>query len=368
MRRAAYTWVEHSDWMVGELCGRKKPDELFHGACAAGHKAYWHSAWKGLPDHELLGKLDPDLKKVAERYGHTPQHAFVKAGTLSPEWARKLGLSEEVVVSGSSFDAHAGAVGAGIREKTMICTIGTSAVDMIVARAEELKGKDIRHNCGQAENSILPGYIGVESGQASFGDIFAWYKQLLMWPAHLVEDEDLQHMLAQKLLPELEKAAGKLPDEPFPIATDWFNGRRYPYTDDFQTASLTGLRLGMSAPYIYRALVFGAVCGLRRIVDGFTGQGIALDQVIAVGGISQKSAYIMQMMADVLNKDIAVTDELQTCALGAAMYAAVGSGLYATAQEASEHMAARIVKVYHPDQERHVLYEKHYLRYLEMAE
>ena len=78
----------------------------------------------------------------------------------------------------------------------------------------------------------------------------------------------------------------------------------------------------MEPPYVYRALVFGAVCGMKRIVAGFEEQGIEIHNVTAVGGISKKSEYVMQMMADVLGKEVAIVDADQTCALGAAIYAA----------------------------------------------
>lgn len=183
IRQAAYTWEEHCDWMTGILCGETRPEKIYHSACAAGHKALWHSEWNGLPAASVLEQLDPYLVQVRERYGNAPQPSTVKVGTLCPEWAKKLGLKESTVISGSSFDAHAGAVGAGIQKKTFVCTMGTSCVDMFVEKPENLKGKDIQAYCGQAENSILPGYVGVETGQAAFGDIFAWFKRLLEWPA-----------------------------------------------------------------------------------------------------------------------------------------------------------------------------------------
>lgn len=375
VREAAYTWEEHSDWMVGELCGETRPEEIFHGACAAGHKAYWHSAWNGLPSAKLLGQLDPYLVQVCERYGKKPQHAAVRVGTLSPKWAARLGLSEKVVVSGSSFDAHAGAVGAGIKEKTIVCTLGTSAVDMIVEHTEKLYGKKLNQYCGQAENSILPGLVGVETGQAAFGDIFAWFKKLMLWPIqnmkqYLGEEQfEMVYKAADdNMLPDLQKAAERLPDNPFPISLDWFNGRRYPNTDDFQDAMIDGLRLGMEAPYLYRSLVFGAVCGLKRIVSGFETQGIVLDQVIAVGGISKKSGFVMQMMADLLNKSIQIVDADQTCALGAAIYAAVGSGVYKDIQEASIHMASKVIGTYEPNREKNEFYQEKYAEYLKLAE
>lgn len=375
IREAAYTWEEHSDWMVGVLCGETRPEQIFHGACAAGHKAYWHSEWGGLPAADILEKLDPYLVLVRERYGHAPRPAVVKVGTLCEEWSKRLGLGRDVVISGSSFDAHAGAVGAGIREKTMICTMGTSAVDMIVEKAENLAGKNIKRFCGQAENSILPDLVGVETGQAAFGDIFAWFKKLLLWPvenAREVLGEEvctrLCRTLDERMLVDLQKAAEALPDEPFPVSLDWFNGRRYPDTDDFQKAAIGGLRLGMEPPYLYRSLVFGAVCGMKRIVEGFEEQGIEIHNVIAVGGISKKSEYVMQMMADVLGKQVAIVDADQTCALGAAIYAAVGSGAYGSVSEASERLAAKEIRRFEPDFKRHEFYMGHYAEYIRLAE
>lgn len=374
VRKAAYTWEEHSDWMVGVLCGETRPEQIYHGACAAGHKAYWHSEWGGLPAAELLERLDPCLVQIRERYGKAPLPAMVKAGHLCPEWAKRLGLSEEVVISGSSFDAHAGAVGAGIREKTMVCTMGTSAVDMIVEKAENLQGKDIKCFCGQAENSILPDLVGVETGQAAFGDIFAWFKKLLLWPMQCIEKEldseqykQLYKKLDDNILLELQRHAEQLPEEPFPISLDWFNGRRYPDTDDFQKAMISGLRLGMEAPVLYRSLVFGAVCGLKRIVKSFEDQQIEISNVIAVGGISKKSEYVMQMMADVLEKTISIVDSDQTCALGAAIYAAVGSGIFEDEKKASAHMAARVTQKFEPCREKADFYKKHYKEYLQLG-
>ena len=373
IRKKAYTWVEHCDWIVGELCGNTDPAKMYHSSCAAGHKALWNSHWKGLPAKEVLDQLDPYLGEVRERFGQNPGPATVAAGKLSDKWAKKLGLPDTVIVSGSAFDAHAGAVGAGISEKTLVSTIGTSAVDMLIDHPENLEKKQIHDYCGQAEDSILPDYMGIETGQSAFGDIFAWFKEMLLWPLHHAagaetEETELFREMEKNLLNNLEKAASELPEEPFPIALDWFNGRRYPDTDDFQKAAVTGLSLGTSAPVLYRSLIFGALCGLRRIVEGFERTGIEIDNVIVVGGISKKSVYIMQMMADVLGKETVIVDSDQTCALGAAIYAAVACGKYRTAAEAISHMAAKVVCCYRPDRGKVDFYDRQYDRYLELAE
>lgn len=372
IREAAYTWTEHCDWIVGALCGNIRPEEIYHSACAAGHKALWHSAWNGLPDSGVLGSVDPYLALVRERYGNAPRPAAVKAGQLTKEWADRLGLPEHIAVSGSSFDAHAGAVGAGIREKTMVCTLGTSAVDMIVVKADYLNGKDIRSFGGQAEDSILSGFVGIETGQAAFGDIFAWFKKILMWPIEQAkacaegnEYDAVCRQMEERMLTELQKQAAQLPEDVFPIALDWFNGRRYPDTDDFQKSVIGNLTLGTDAPHIYRALVFGAICGLKRILDGFENADIEIQHIAAVGGISKKSDYIMQMMADVLQKRVAVLDADQTCALGSAIYAAVAGGIYPDVEAASANMAAKCIREFIPDRTKN--YKPHYKEYLRLA-
>ena len=375
IREAAYTWTEHCDWMVGSLCGRTRPEEIYHSACAAGQKALWHSEWNGLPDAEILGSIDPYLALVRERYGNNPAPAVTLAGHLTGEWAEKLGLPQGICVSGSSFDAHAGAVGAGIREKTIVCTLGTSAVDMLVETSESLQGKEIRRFGGAAEHSILPGYVGIETGQAAFGDIFGWFKRVLLWPLEQSGrflDPETYHRLCQEMddimLAELQRQAGELQDDIFPIALDWFNGRRYPDTDDSRRAVIGGLALGAQAPCIFRALVFGAVCGLKRIVDGFEKAELVIEKVVAVGGISKKSAYVMQMMADVLGKQIEILDADQTCALGAAIYAAVASGAHKDVHGASAHMAAKCVGEFKPDETKTEFYREQYQKYLRLAQ
>ena len=374
IRENAYTWVEHSDWIAGLLCGNTNPEDIEHNACAAGHKALWNSHWHGLPSSDVLSRLDPYLSIVRERYGQEPLPAGSVAGKLCQEWADKLGLKAGIAIAVGSFDAHAGAVGAGIKEKTLITTIGTSAVDMLIAKPEVVEGKNIRRYCGQAENSIYPGFIGIETGQSAFGDIFAWFKKTLLWPVeHAIlvsnerEFEKIRTELEDNLLKWLQEEAEKLPYEPFAISLDWYNGRRYPDTDDQQKASCKGLTLGTSAPELYRALVFGAACGLKRICDGLENAGVEIEEVIAVGGISKKSTYVMQLLADLLNKKIIVLESDQTCALGAAIYAAIASGAKKDMKEACEDMASKPIGSFRPDLNKNEIYSIKYEEYLQLT-
>lgn len=368
VREAAWSWVEMADWIPAVLTGRTQPETMYRCFCASGHKALWHSDFGGLPARECLAALHPHLAEIAARYRKTPGMATDRVGPLLSRWQAEWGLPDGVIVSGSSLDAHAGAVGAGIRPGTLVKVIGTSTVDMAVVRPGEVEGKALRTVCGLAQNSILPGYIGLEAGQSAFGDMFAWFRNLLMWGVRLVEgDETARDRLQDTLLARLE---AELPGDDVPMdltALDWFNGRRYPDNDDSLRSAIAGLSLGSDAPGVYRALVFAAVNGSRAVVEGITGAGIDLRDVIAVGGIAHKSPYVMQLMADVLNRTVRVCASRQTCALGAAMYAAVAAGLHGDLFAAQTRMGAGFSKTYQPDPARRAQVEAQYQRYQRLA-
>lgn len=370
VREAAWSWVEHCDWITGLLTGNLVPEKMYRCSCAAGHKALWHSAWGGLPSVDCLSGIDPYLGRVAETFGTNVRPADHPAGRITPEWAKRLGVPEGTTVGGTSLDAHAGAVGAGIKKNVLVTNVGTSTVDMLIEHAGVLEGKNLKHACGMAENSIVPGYVGIEAGQAAFGDIFAWFRKLLMWPVSNMGlvDEKTARAIGDRLIEALTEEARLLDDESALTALDWFNGRRYPNTNEFVTAAITGLTLGTTAPQIFKALANAAVFGLKRIVDSFRNEGLRIDEVIAVGGIAQKSPYIMQMTADVLGCRVNVSATTQACARGAAIYAAVSAGLYDTIEEAQEHLCEGYTRSYDPDPVKKDAYEKLYAKYCALAE
>lgn len=380
VKQAAYTWVEHCDWFVGLLTGQTDPLTMYRSSCAAGHKALWHSAFNGLPSEECLQQLDPYLVLVKQRYGSGPRHADSAAGIISKAWAAQLGINEQVIISGSSFDAHAGAVGAGIRPYTLVKVAGTSTVDMMIELPERLKNKEMKHVCGMAEHSIIPGYVGIEAGQAAFGDIFAWFKSLMLWPVEqmlqhsevLSEEQKklLQEQCSKELLYRLEEAAKEIPllAANQITALDWFNGRRYPVLNENVKGTMAGLHLGSTAPAIYQALIMSAVFGAKRIFDSFIENGLRIDRIIVIGGIAKKSPYIMQMMSDVLGRPIMISKEDQVCAKGAAIYAAVAAGLFASIEEAQQIYCEPYEADYYPNPDKQQDYAMKYGQYMKLAQ
>jgi len=369
IRDAAYSWVELADWIPAILTGNTRPDNIKRSRCAAGHKAMWNAAWEGLPSEEFLVTVDPMLKGLRERLYKNTYTSDISAGGLISKWAKKLGIPEGIAVTVGAFDPHMGAVGAGITNKTFVKVIGTSCCDMAVAPSDEVGEKTVAGICGQVDGSIVPGLIGFEAGQSSFGDVYAWFKDVLMWPVENLLDDDRQKAeINEKLITGLSKRAEKIkPSDTGLIALDWLNGRRTPYADQKLKGAIAGLSLGTDAPRIFRALVEATAFGSRAIIERFVEDGVKIDQIVAIGGIPQKSPLVMQILADVLNMPVKVASSFQAVALGASIFAAVASGYYKDIYQAQEKMASGFLKTYDPDKKNVVTYSRLYKLYKKLG-
>ncbi len=368
VKSAAVSWIEYCDWLPAVLTGKTGIKEVKRSRCAAGHKALWHTDWNGLPPEEFLVELGPELKGMRENLfeeTYTSDEAF---GTLTPEWAEKLGLSTDVVIGVSAFDAHMGAVGAEIEANTFVRIMGTSTCDIMVSPEEELGDKLIPGICGQVDGSVIPGMVGLEAGQSAFGDVYAWFKNVLAWPLQFIEDKDQAKAIEDKIIPALSDEAIKIPvEESTILATDWLNGRRTPDATQNVKGTITGLNLGSSAPRIFRALVEATAFGSKAIVERFLDNGVKVDQVVAIGGVAKKSDFVMQTLADVLNMPIKVARSEQSVALGAAMFAAVVSGAHKNIAEAQKAMGQGFEKEYDPIPSNAEAYKAIYEKYLKLG-
>ncbi len=367
IKDAAYAWVEHCDWMTGLVTGNTIPEQILRSRCAAGHKAMWHESW-GLPSGEVLENLNPALKKMLPHLFTKTYTSDTKEGTLTLEWADKLGLPEGVSVAVGALDAHMGAVGASIAPGVLVRIMGTSTCDIMVGGKTEIGDRCIKGICGQVDGSVLPGLIGFEAGQSAFGDIYAWFKNLLSWTLKNIPDGETKQKALNDMLVELTKEAQSIePSENSVIALDWMNGRRTPDTNQNVKGTIAGLTLGSTAPEMFRALVEATAFGSRRIVEHMKEQGLHIDSVNAIGGITKKAPFVMQTLADVLNMPIRVLRSEQACALGAAMFAAVAAGVYSDINEAVKCMGSDIEVEYGPNEKYSLVYETLYRKYIELA-
>lgn len=374
VRKAAFSWVEHCDWIPAVLTGTTAPATMKRGRCSAGHKAMWNASWGGLPDATFLAALHPYLGQLRSNLYSETATVDQVAGTLTAEWAKNFGLPEGIPVAVGAFDAHLGAVGAGAGPNVLVKVMGTSTCDMVVAKPQDLGKKQIPGICGQVDGSIVPGLIGLEAGQSAFGDCFAWLRDLAAWPLKQSLkkrpascQEHIQEVI-DGILPALDQAAAALPPGiTGELAIDWLNGRRTPDASAAARGALTGLHLGSDLPAVYRSLVEATAFGARAIVERITDSGVPITRVVGIGGIAVKSPLVMQIHADVLNRPIGVVRSTQCCALGAGIAAAVAAGIHPSILAAQKAMASPITATYRPNRAAARNYNSLYARYLKVG-
>ncbi|MEI6751859.1 MAG: ribulokinase [Paludibacter sp.] len=378
VRNAAYSIVEHCDWLPGLLVGKTDPHQICRSRCASGHKAMWLEKWGGLPSEEFLVALDPMLAGYRERLYTDTCPSDKKTGNLTEEWAGRLGLTINVAVAVGAFDCHMGAVGAEVKPGALVRVIGTSTCDIMVSSYEEMGSKLIPGICGQVDGSVIPGMVGLEAGQSAFGDVYAWFKNVVAWPVvnvlsktTLIDEATKQKLIDEtvdQIIPALSIEAAKVPvSESTILATDWMNGRRTPDANQKVKGTITGLNLGSSAPLIFRALVEATAYGSKAIVDRFIENGVVINEIIGIGGIALKSPFVMQTLADVLNMPIKVAKAEQACAFGTSMFAAVVAGVYEKVEDAQKAMGMGFAQEFYPNPANAALYAELYKDYVKLG-
>ncbi|MBN1457126.1 MAG: ribulokinase [Sedimentisphaerales bacterium] len=356
---AAYTWVEHADWITGILTGTEHPDKIKRCRCAAGHKAFYNDGWGGYPSEDFLVKLDPKLGKLHKTLSGKTSAVDEKAGDLTKDWAAKLGLKAGIPVAMGAFDCHLGAIGAGVAPGRMVKVLGTSTCDVMVSDPSKSL-KDIPGVCGIVDGSVIPSSFGIEAGQSAVGDIFNWFVNYIQ-PGG---EKEGSHAA-------LTKKASKLkPGQSGLLALDWNNGNRTVLVDQRLTGLLIGQTLHTRPEEIYRALVEATAFGALTIINRIEEYGVAISEVVNCGGIAEKSPMVMQIYADILGREMKVSRSAQTCALGSAIAAAVvagsANGGYDDFYSAQEAMTGVKDLVFKPIPENQTVYAKLYKLYKQL--
>ena len=334
--------------MTALLTGNLQPEQVKRSRCAAGHKGMWAEEWGGYPSRAFFSALDPLLDGFVGRLSATTYTGNLSAGKLTEEWSLRLGLPQGIEVAVGILDAHAGAIGAGITVHSMVKIVGTSTCDIVVSSKEDIAEKLIPGISGQVDGSVIPGLIGLEAGQSAFGDLYAWWKEVLSWSLKLLPEEQ-KAAISGQILSQLNEEAEKLPvTESDLVASDWFNGRRTPFGDPTLKGAITGLTLATTPAQIFKSLVEATAFGSRAIMEHLEEEGVQMNEMIGVGGISLKSPYVMQTLSDILGVPIKIAVAQQAAALGAAMCAAVAAGLFDRVEDAQESLGQGYDKVYVP--------------------
>lgn len=359
--KATYSWIEICDWIPALLIGELSPQKIKRSICAAGHKAMFNMQWNGLPDKEFLETLSPGLGNLRDRLYNEAFTSENLAGYLSDYWAKKLGLSKSLAIAVGAFDAHMGAVGAGIKTGALVKIVGTSTCDIMIHPQIE-KLSDVPGVCGIVKGSVRNGFFGIEAGQSGVGDIFLWFVNNLV--------PEKYGKTTEEKFKNLEKAASKLnAGQSGLLALDWNNGNRTILVDVRLTGLLVGQTLHTQPHEIYSALLEATGFGALAIIDRLEEYGVEVKEVINCGGLAIKNSLLMQIYADIIGRPMKISKSEQTPALGAGIFAAVAAGKKAGGYDSiddAQNVMTGIGKVYHPDSKNHEVYKKLYKLYKQL--
>ncbi len=356
---ATDVFVEAADWMVWQLSGERTTTQGL-----AGYKAQW-APETGFPSPEFLGALHPRLRNVVqEKMVPRVLPLGARAGALTDKAAAAVGLPAGIAVAVANADAHAAVPASTVTTPgRLVMVMGTSICHLALSDCPV----SFDGMCGCLEDGMVPGTYGVEAGQCSGGDTLSWFVAHAVPPAYhnraAAEGSDLFHLLEV----EAEQLA---PGESGLLALDWLNGNRSVLVDADLQGVVVGLTLDTQAPAIYRALMESLAFGTRLIVDAFKDNGLAIDEIIAVGGLPQRNQLLMQIFADVTQYPIQIGASSQVSALGSAMHAAVAAGPerggHPDIKSAAAVMARLSDRVYQPNPAQAMVYDQLYADYVRL--
>ncbi len=349
-------FLEGGDWLTWQLTG-----QLCRNACAAGFKQFWADDG-ALPSAAFLAALDPRFPALCHRVLRGDIRApWERAGTLTEEWAQRLGLTTQTAVAAGIIDAHAAVIGAGVyRPGQALLIAGTSGCQLMLdSRAVSVPGV-----CGYAKDSVVPGLYAYESGQPCVGDMFDWFVRRCVPADYAAQAQSAGISLHQLLT---EKAAALSPGQSGLVALDWWNGQRSPFVDDDLSGVMLGLTLHTRPEEQYRALLESSAYGVRLIFDTYHKAGLDVCEVYVCGGIARKNDLMMQIYADVLGCSVHLSSSEQACALGAAILAAAAGDCHASLHAAMDAMAAQPEATIRPQPQHTATYDQLYQIYADAA-
>ncbi|MCD9020880.1 ribulokinase [Cohnella silvisoli] len=352
-------FTEATDWVISQLTGN-----FVRNSCTAGYKSIWHKQ-DGYPSKQFFKALDPRLENLTETKLRGDIVALgTKAGELTEAMAKLTGLNAGIAIAVGNVDAHAAVPAVGVvTPGKLVMAMGTSICHMLLGTEEvEVEGM-----CGVVEDGIIPGYLGYEAGQSAVGDIFEWFVEEAV-PAYVKESAEKAGVGVHQWL--TERAAAYKPGETGLLALDWWNGNRSVLVDTNLTGVIVGYSLLTKPEEVYRTLLESTAFGTRKIIDAFHSNGVPVDEVYACGGLPQRNHLLMQIYADVTNREIKIADSKQTPAIGAAMFGAVAAGSakggYDSVVDAAKAMARVREDTFKPIPENVAIYERLYREYSEL--
>ncbi|MEP7345537.1 MAG: ribulokinase [Gemmatimonadaceae bacterium] len=340
-RSRAVAALEHCDMVAALLCGITDPAQLPRSICAMGHKWLWSADLGGLPPNDFLCKVDPLLNNASRLLQGRYRTSDQIAGSLTAEWADRLGLEAGIPIPVGGFDAHWDAIGAGIADGDVVNVVGSSTCIMATAQSAGW----VPGVCGVVDGSIHPGRKGIEAGLSATGHLFESIARRAGVPVSELSRAVAGHRAGQTGL----------------LRLTWDNGDRTVLVNP----NLGGVTLGWNLNHTAADELFAAIEGTalhtRIILERMAEHGVPIQRVIQGGGIPQKNEVLNRVYANVLGKPVLVPERPIT-SLGSAIFAFLAAGVFTTVEAAQEALCPPLRTV-QPDAAEHAVYEQLFALY-----
>ncbi len=251
-------------------------------------------------------------------------------GPLLPAVADELGLPPGIPVAQGGADAFVAMIGLDVVQPGKMAFITGSSHLHLGQSAQPFHAKGI---FGAYTDAVLPGQYTVEGGQVSTGSVVKWFKdnycgnEAAIAAQRGVDIYTVLTELAEQVPPGSEGL----------IVLDYWQGNRTPYVDPEARGVIRGLSLKHTTGHLFRAIIEGIAYGTEHILRTFRDHGYVVQEMVAAGGPT-KSAFWMQIHADVSNVPITLPEVADGAALGSAILGAVAAGLFPDIQSAAKQM------------------------------
>ncbi|MBC5737446.1 xylulokinase [Lawsonibacter faecis] len=304
--------------------------------------------WSG----EILSALDIDPALLGRLY-----ESCEVTGAVTHAAAEATGLSPGTVVVGGAGDNAAAAVGTGVVDTgKAFTTLGTSGV--IFAHADQVaidpRGR-VHTFC-----SAVPGAWTVMSCTLAAGLSLQWFRNNFC-AAETEAAANLGLDPYELMTAQAERSpigANRL------VYLPYLMGERSPLLDSDARGAFIGLSAIHTKPDLIRAVLEGVVYAQRQCLDVFREMGVDVRDMAACGG-GARSPLWRQMLADVYGCGVKTAASAEGPALGAAILAGVGAGVYGSVAQGCA-AAVRSGGVQAPDKTRSAAYEPYYRLFCEL--
>lgn len=282
---------------------------------------------------DICGITEEQLPKLYESYE--------VVGTLKPEIAKELGLSEEVKVIAGAGDNAAAAVGTGtVGDGRCNISLGTSGTIFISSKEFGVDEHNALHSFAHAD-----GYYHLMGCMLSAASCNKW------WNEEILKTQDFAAEQAQ-----IEKLG-----ENNVFFLPYLMGERSPHNNPNVRAMFIGMSMDTSREDMTQAVLEGVSFGLRDSLEVARSLGIQIERTKICGG-GAKSPLWKKMIANIMNMKVDVIESEEGPALGAAMLAAVGCGAYPDVETIAEKMV-KVVDTVEPDPKLVAKYEEKYQQF-----